>query len=287
MLRGGRVLPVGGRTLVAGTLNVTPDSFYDGGRYFGSIEKAVARVREHVEEGADIVDIGGESTRPGSEPVSAEEELRRVIPVIQAVREQIGSDVIVSIDTYKSGVARQALEAGADMINSVGGMTFDPEIAAVAGEYGCPLAVYHIRGNPRNMQEGEIVYRDVIADIGEFFEAQIQMGLARGMRREQFVIDPGIGFGKTVRHNLEIIRRLGEFKKIGRPILIGVSRKSHLGVILKDALGLAEPPPAEERLEASLAETAVAVLNGADFVRTHDVKEIRSFLAVIDALART
>ena len=282
----GRELVLSGRTLIVGTLNVTPDSFYDGGRFFPDVKKAVARVGEILAEGADMVDIGGESTRPGSAPVSADEEISRVIPVIRAVREKLGPKPVVSIDTYKSSVARAALDTGADMINSLGGTLFDLAMAGVAAEYGCPIVIYHIRGNPRTMQEGEIVYRDVIGDIKEFFEAQIAVLEKAGVRMEQIILDPGIGFGKTVEQNFEIARRLGEFKPLGRPIMIGVSRKSHLGLILQKRLGLTSPVPAEERLEASLAETAIAVLNGAGMVRVHDVWETRKFLAVIDALRR-
>lgn len=249
-----------------------------------NVEQALLRAREHVEEGADIIDIGGESTRPGSTPVSEDEELRRVIPVVRAVRERVSADIVISVDTYKSRVAAEALDAGADIINSIGGFTFDANMAAVAARYGCLLAMYHVRGRPATMQEGDITYGDVIADITKFFEMQIAQGMAVGMKREQFIIDPGIGFGKMLDHNLEIIRRLGEFKTLGLPILIGVSRKSHLGLILKNALGLAEAPSAEERLEASLAEAAIAVLHGADIVRTHDVAKTRRALAVVDAL---
>ena len=282
-----KMLEIGTRTLVVGTLNVTPDSFYDGGKFFPDVERAITRIGEILSEGADIVDIGGESTRPGSSPVFAEEELARVIPVIRRAREEFGSSPVISIDTYKSQVAREALVAGADIINSLGGTVFDPAMAEVIAKFGCPVAIYHIRGNPRTMQEGEIAYQDVARDIMKFFEEQIAIFEKSGARKEQIIIDPGIGFGKTVEQNLEIIRRLAEFKALGLPIMIGVSRKSHLGVILKDALGLTEPAPCEERLEASLAETAVAVSNGACMVRTHDVRETRRFLAVIDAIERT
>jgi len=276
-------LALGKRTFVVGTLNVTPDSFYDGGKYLDT-DKAIARIDELLKQGVDIVDIGGESTRPGSVPVSAEEESARVIPVIKAAREKFGSVSVISIDTYKSAVAAEALKAGADIINSLGGVSLDPAMADAVAESGCPIVIYHIRGNPRTMQEGAIVYEDVIADIKKFFEEQVALLVKHGAKKEQCILDPGIGFGKTVEQNLEIIRRLAEFKTLGLPIMIGVSRKSHLGMILKDALHLSEPAPPEERLEASLAETAVAVLNGADMVRTHDVWETRKFLAVIDAM---
>lgn len=280
----GRKLVFGDRTLIVGTLNVTPDSFYDGGRFFPDVEKAIARIGEFLKQGADVIDIGGESTRPGSAPVSAEEESTRVIPVIRRLREHFGFSPIISVDTHKSQVAGEALDAGADIVNSLGGALFDSAMAGVIAEYGCPIVIYHIRGNPRVMQEGEIIYKDVVRDITAFFEEQISFLVKSGAKKEHCIIDPGIGFGKTVEQNLEIIRRLAEFKTSGLPIMIGVSRKSHLGALLKDALRLSEPPPPEERLEASLAETAVAVLNGADMVRTHDVLETRKFLAVIDAI---
>ena len=278
-----RSLILSGHTLVVGTLNVTPDSFYDGGRFNG-VEKATARIDDLLKQGADIIDIGGESSRPGSMPVSVEEEIARVIPVIRQAREKFGETPVISIDTYKSQVAREAMDAGADMINCLGGTVFDPEMAGVAAEFGCPVVIYHIRGNPRTMQEGEIIYRDAVGDIKAFFEEQIEILTPCGVKKEQCIIDPGIGFGKTVEQNLEIIRRLGEFKSLGLSIMIGVSRKSHLGLILKDALRLSEPAPAEERLEASLAEAGIAVMNGAAMVRTHDVWETRKFLAVIDAI---
>lgn len=279
-----RELVLGKRTLIVGTLNVTPDSFYDGGKFYPDVSKAVARIDEILKQGADVIDIGGESSRPGSTPVSAEEESARAIPVVRTARERFGAEPVISIDTYKSEVAHAALNAGADMINCLGGTLFDPAVADVAAEYGCPIVIYHIRGNPRTMQQGEIVYQDVVGDIIAFFEEQISFLLKSGVKKEQCVIDPGIGFGKTVDQNLEILRRLGELKILGLPVMIGVSRKSHLSTILKNMLKLDEIPGPEERLEASLAETAVAVLNGADMVRTHDVRETRKFLAVIDAI---
>lgn len=281
-----RMLALGDRTFVVGTLNVTPDSFYDGGKFFPDVEKAVARIGEILKQGADVVDIGGESTRPGSAPVSVEDELARVIPVIRRAREEFGSSPVISIDTYKSEVAREALDAGADIVNSLGGTVFDPAMGDVVARAGCPIVIYHIRGNPRTMQEGEIVYKDVVGDIRAFFEEQISFFVSAGAKKEQCILDPGIGFGKTVEQNLEIIKRLAEFRSLGLPIMIGVSRKSHLGAILEYALGLAEPAPPDSRLEASLAEVGVAVMNGADIVRTHDVRETRKFLAVIDAIRR-
>ncbi len=267
-----------------GILNVTPDSFSDGGLYFDDVAKAVARVEQMIEEGADIIDIGGESTRPGSASISPEEELKRIVPIIGAVSNKLGDKIMLSIDTYKSSVAREALREGADMINSLGGFTFDNTLADVAAASGCPMVIYHIQGEPRTMQAGSIVYRDVIDDIAVFFQKEIYFGLSKGMKREQFILDPGIGFGKTLEHNLEIIKRLHEFQRLDLPLLIGVSRKSHLGKLLQERLGLPQMPGASERLEASLAETAVAVLKGASIVRTHDVLPTVKFLTVLDAL---
>lgn len=274
----------GNKTLVMGILNVTPDSFSDGGLYFDDVAKAVARVEQMIEEGADIIDIGGESTRPGSASISSEEELKRIIPIIGAVNNKHGDKIMLSVDTYKSSVAREALREGAGMINSLGGFMFDNTLADVAAASGCPVIIYHIQGEPRTMQAGAIVYSDVIDDIAVFFQKEIHFGLSRGMNREQFILDPGIGFGKTLEHNLEIIKRLHEFQRLDLPLLIGVSRKSHLGKLLQERLGLPHMPGASERLEASLAETAVAVLKGASIVRTHDVLATVKFLTVLDVL---
>lgn len=272
--------------LIMGILNITPDSFSDGGLYFENTEKSVARAREMLDEGADIIDIGGESTRPGAKAVSKEEELRRVIPVVIALRKTFGSNFIISIDTYKAAVAKEALTRGANMVNSIGGMRFDKTMPAVIKEFRSPFVIYHIKGLPRTMQKGEILYKDVVKDIMRFFEQQIAFGMKEGIKREQFIVDPGIGFGKTVAHNIEIIKRLGEFKKLELPILIGVSRKGHLGTLLKENLSLREVPSPEERLEASLAETAITVLNGANIVRTHDVRQTKRFLTVLEAVQK-
>jgi dihydropteroate synthase len=274
----------GKKTLIMGILNVTPDSFSDGGLYFDDSAKAVARVEQMIEEGADIIDIGGESTRPGSTRISPQEELKRIIPIIDALSNKLGDKVILSVDTYKSSVAKEALQAGAQMINSLGGFTFDSTLADVAAACECPIVIYHIKGEPQTMQAESIVYRDVIADIADFFREQIGLGLVSGMKREQFILDPGIGFGKTLEHNVEILKRLQEFETLHLPLLVGVSRKGHLGKLVQQRLGLAHMPGASERLEASLAETAVAVLKGASIVRTHDVLPTVQFLTVLDAI---
>lgn len=270
------------KTLVMGILNVTPDSFSDGGLYF-SLDKAVARAGQMIQEGADIIDIGGESTRPGSESIPVDKELKRVIPVIKKIRKKL-PNIPIFIDTYKSKVAKKALESGANTVNSLGGFLLDKKLADIVAKFKCKIIIYHIKGEPRSMQKGEIKYKDVISDIKKFFEEQISFGISKGMKRKQFIIDPGIGFGKTLEQNLEIIKRLNEFKTLNLPITIGVSRKSHLGKILQDELKLPTLPSPIQRVEASLAETAVAVLNGAEIFRTHDVLETKKFLTVLDKL---
>jgi dihydropteroate synthase len=269
---------------IMGILNITPDSFSEGGVYFNNIEKAVLRTKEMLKEGADIIDIGGESTRPGSEEISEEKELGRVIPVIDAVRQKLGNDFSISIDTNKARVADTALTHGANMVNSLGGTSFDIKLADVIKKSGCKFAIYHIKGIPRTMQQGEITYTSVIKEIIDFFEEQIALGEKIGIKRSQFIIDPGIGFGKNLEQNLEIIRRLQEFKKLQLPIMIGVSRKSHLGMLLKSKLKLSKIPPPRERLEASLAETAISIIHGATIIRTHDVSQTKKFITVLESL---
>jgi dihydropteroate synthase len=274
------------KTLVMGVLNITPDSFSDGGLYFGDIQKAVVRAQEMVSQGADIIDVGGESTRPGSDFVSVEEELGRVIPVIEKIREELGGDVVISIDTNKAEVARKALQAGATIVNSLGGFSFDKNLVSVVKEFNCPIILYHIRQTPKTMQQGQISYEDVVRDIATFFDNQIEFGIKSGLSKNQFIIDPGIGFGKTIENNIELIKGIKNFSRFEVPILIGVSRKSHLGALLKEKLRLSEVPGPEDRLEASLAETAVAVLNGANIIRTHDVLETKKFLVILDELRK-
>jgi len=279
-------LVLGDRTAIMGILNITPDSFSDGGLYYehgaAAIAAALSRAETMIKEGADIIDVGGESTRPGAEPVSAEDEIARVVPVIEAIRKTLGSDIWISIDTDKADVAEAALLVGADMVNALGGIKFDSHLADVVKKYACPLVIYHIKGDPKTMQTGEISYIDVVAEIKDFFKNQIAECERAGVARAQIVIDPGIGFGKTVAQNVEIIKRLSEFSDLGAPILIGLSRKSHLGTILKEQLDLGDVPAPSERLEAGLAETAVAVLHGVSIVRTHDVLVTKKFLATLD-----
>jgi len=261
------------RTVVMGILNVTPDSFYDGGRY-ARAEAAVQRALQMVQDGADIVDIGGESTRPGSQPVPEEEELRRVLPVIEAVRGQV--DVPISIDTTKSRVAERALQAGACMVNDISGLGFDPRMAEVVARHGALCCVMHIQGTPQTMQQNP-QYEDVVRDIRRYFEERLALAERAGIPRENIWLDPGIGFGKTVEHNLEILRRLREFTAFGLPILIGTSRKSFIGKILGDL-------PPEERLEGTAATVAIAIMNGANAVRVHDVREMVRVARMTDAV---
>lgn len=271
------------KTLVIGTLNITPDSFYDGGLYFENIKNALKQVGLMIKAGADIIDIGGESTRPGSLPVDAHEELRRVLPVIKKVRQKF-KKIIISIDTNKAEVADEAIKIGANIVNTLGGFSFDSDLAKVVARHRVPVVIYHIKGEPRTMQQGKIKYKDVISEINKFFGEQMTVGRKFGIKKYQYILDPGIGFGKSVEHNLTIIKKFKAFTKWKLPLMVGVSRKSHLGLILQNKLNLKKVPPPNERLEAGLAEVAVAVLNGANIVRTHDVGETKKFLAILDEL---
>lgn len=278
----GKFINLGQKTAIMGILNITPDSFSDGGIYYKNIDKAIERISQMLDEGADIIDIGGESTRPGAEPVSTFEELERVIPIIKEARKQLGKDFFISIDTYKAKVAEEALKAGADIVNDISAMSFDKDMAKVVADFDCPVILNHIKGTPKNMQKNPY-YDDVIEEIINFLEQQIDYGIKKGIREDRFIIDPGIGFGKNVEHNVEIIKRLLELKILGLPILIGISRKSFIGLILKNLLGKSEYPP-KERINGTLAATAIAVLNGAHIVRVHDVKETAEFLTILDTI---
>lgn len=269
------------KTLLMGILNVTPDSFSDGGE-FSSLESAVHRAEKMISQGADILDIGGESTRPGAASVSASEELQRVLPILQAVKKK-SSFVLISTDTNKAEVAEEVLQNGADIINSLGGFDFDDNLANVISNSGCSIMLYHIQGKPRTMQH-EPNYSNVVKEILEWFEKQIKIAEKFNISKSRLILDPGIGFGKTLEHNLEILRYFSEFKSLGCELAIGVSRKSHIGKLLQEELHLKELPDAHSRLDGSLAETAVAVLAGANIVRTHDVLETKKFLAVLDRI---
>ncbi|MHB1362031.1 MAG: dihydropteroate synthase [Thermoleophilia bacterium] len=258
---------------VMGILNVTPDSFHDQGRY-GQFYAAVERARQMAAEGAAIIDVGGESTRPGSGPVTLEDELGRVIPVIEAVIPEI--DVPVSIDTSKAEVARAGLAAGARIINDVTALRGDAEMASVAAEAGCPVCLMHMLGEPRTMQL-EPHYEDVVNDIKKFFGERIDYAVSQGIQRQSLVLDPGIGFGKTLEHNLEIIRRLGEFLELGLPLMIGASRKRFIGMVTGEE-------DTEDRLPGTLAATVMAFVNGAGVFRVHDVAENVQALKVAAAI---
>lgn len=266
---------LGTRTLVMAILNVTPDSFSDGGR-FTSVEAAVAQAKRMAEEGADMVDIGGESARPGADPIPLDEELSRVIPVVEGVREEL-PHVPISVDTYKAEVARRALQAGADLVNDVSALRFDPSMAALIAEAGVPVVLMHMKGTPKTMQQ-DPHYDDVVHEIIDFLADRIAWAADQGIQGEKVLIDPGIGFGKRPQDNTEILQRLREFKRLGRPILLGTSRKSFLG-------RLTQRPP-EERLEETIASVVAGALNGADIVRVHDVGPVKHALAVADALKR-
>lgn len=271
----GRILDLGSRTHVMGILNVTPDSFSDGGRYFDE-GRAVEHARQMAAQGADIIDIGGESTRPGAEPLSEEEELRRVIPVIRRLKQEI--DLPVSIDTYKSRVADEALKAGACIVNDISGLRFSPDMARVVADHGAALVIMHIKGTPRDMQQNP-VYRDVIGEITEYLSEGIEIAVKAGVDREKIVIDPGIGFGKTLEHNLIIMNRLSEFRALGRPILIGTSRKRFIGMVLEQN----EP---EQRIEGTAATVALAIERGASIVRVHDVDRMVRVARMTDAILK-
>lgn len=262
------------KPVLMGVLNVTPDSFSDGGRFFGH-DEAVKRLEEMQAEGADMVDIGGESTRPGSSPVNEEEELRRVIPAVEVAAGRL--DLPVSIDTTKSGVARAALDAGAEVINDISGLRFDAGLAQLAAKSGAGLVLMHIRGEPRTMQ-WEVHYDDLMGEIVGELRGSIDGALAAGCRREQLIVDPGIGFGKTAEHNLAIINELGRLSELGCPVLIGPSRKSFIGVTLGLEVG--------DRLEATIAACVVALLRGARIFRVHDVVQTRRALDMAEAIVR-
>ncbi len=267
-------LELGSRTLIMGILNVTPDSFSDGG-LFAEVEKAVEHAKNMVAEGADIIDVGGESSRPGADTVSVEVEKARVLPVIERLAGTV--EVPISIDTYKSSVARDALNMGACMVNDITALRGDPDMASVVAEAGVPVVLMHMKGTPRDMQL-DPHYDSLISEITSFLSTRIQAAMDAGISQNQIIIDPGIGFGKTVAHNLEIIRRLSEFKPLGKPILIGTSRKSFIGKVL----GLST----DDRLEGTAASIAVAIANGADIVRIHDVKEVARVVSMTDAIVR-
>lgn len=254
-----RALELGRRTLVMGILNVTPDSFSDGGQFFG-FQPAVRQATEMISAGADLLDIGGESTRPDSEPVPLKVEIERVIPVIEAIREN--STIPISVDTTKAEVARRAIEAGADIINDVSALRFDDEMPAAVASLGVPLILMHMQGTPRTMQKAP-AYASLFSEIISFLEERIQFAVSHGVSRHQIIVDPGIGFGKTVAHNLLIIRDLELLQTLDRPVLLGTSRKRYIGTVLNR--------PVEDREIGTAVAHALGLHAGAHILRVHDV----------------
>ena len=260
--------------MIMGILNITPDSFSDGGEFY-SLDSALFRVEEMIEEGADIVDVGGESTRPFSEPVSVDEELNRVIPVVEAIKKRFPA-VLVSVDTYKAKVAKEALDRGVEIINDISGLGFDEELGSVLARSDCGVIEMHIKGTPKSMQENP-QYDDLIQDINSRFGDILKELEGLGVERERVVLDPGIGFGKNLQHNLEILNNIESFKIWGRPILVGTSRKSFIGGIT----GVKEP---KKRLSGTISSNVLAYIKGARIFRVHDVRANREALAVAQAI---
>jgi dihydropteroate synthase len=260
------------RTLIMGILNVTPDSFFDGGRRNSPVQ-AIADGVAMAATGADIIDIGGESTRPGAQPVSQAEELARVLPVVRGLRREVG--LPISIDTHKSNIARAALEAGADIVNDISALRFDPAMTSLVVAEKVPVVLMHMQGTPRTMQ-AEPRYADVTREVRDFLAAQLYEAMDAGIAREMIILDPGVGFGKTIDHNLQLLRTLPVLAALGQPLLVGVSRKAFIGKILN--------LEAADRLEGSLAAAVAAVLAGANILRVHDVAETSKALRVTDAI---
>ena len=271
----GKTLDLGGRTHVMGILNVTPDSFSDGGQYIDT-KNALAHAREMVAAGADIIDIGGESTRPGADAISESEELGRIIPLFERLSAEL--TVPLSVDTYKSTVARKALDAGASIINDISGLRFSPDMARVAADHNASVVIMHIKGTPRNMQQNP-VYVDVVGEVMSYLAEGIEIAVRGGVDREKILIDPGIGFGKTLEHNITLIDRLDEFRALGRPILLGTSRKKFIGTILN------VPVPAD-RVDGTAATVALGIERGASMVRVHDVARMVRVVRMTDAIVK-
>lgn len=260
------------RTLLMGVLNVTPDSFSDGGKYIDA-NAAIARGTELALEGADIIDVGGESTRPGAGPVSAQEEKERVLPVIRGLRQALS--IPLSIDTYKAEVAQAALEEGADIVNDISALRFDPAMSSLVARAKIPVVLMHMQGIPRTMQQ-KPSYQDVLEEVKDFLIRRIQFARNSGVDLDRIIVDPGIGFGKELEHNLALLRGLSILASLGCPLLVGPSRKTFIGKLLEAA--------PDDRLEGSLAAAVAAVLGGANIIRMHDVREARRVLRIVDAI---
>jgi dihydropteroate synthase len=270
-----RTFDWGTRTYLMGILNVTPDSFSDGGE-FASLETALNQAREMIAHGVDIIDLGGESTRPHAAAVTATEELQRVIPIIEQLRQE--SEIPISIDTTKAIVAQKAIAAGADIVNDISGGTFDPQMFSTVAQLNVPIVLMHIRGNPQTMQS-LTDYQDVVAEVAEFLTNQVQQAIASGIDRSKIMIDPGIGFAKKAKQSLELLQRLAELKALSLPILVGVSRKSFMTPILHQ-----DDPKA--RIWGTAAACYGAIARGADVLRVHDVKQMYDVCRVADAIER-
>lgn len=259
---------------IMGILNATKDSFYPGSR-IEDVENAVKRAIKMVEDGADILDIGGESTRPGSDPVTVEEEIERVAPVIKAIRDR-DKDILISVDTYRSETAEAAIKVGADIINDISAMTFDEKMADIAVKYNVPIILMHIKGTPKDMQKNPH-YDDVVKEVKDFFQERIDYGTDKGIKRNKMILDPGIGFGKNFNHNMELIRKIDSLLVFDLPILLAVSRKSSIGKALGDV-------PVEERLEGTIAVSCYAAMKDVDMIRVHDVLENKRAIKMIEVL---
>jgi dihydropteroate synthase len=273
---------IGKRTIIMGILNVTPDSFSDGGEFF-SLEDAVKHAIQMEKEGADIIDVGGESTRPGSKAISLYEEINRVIPVLKELVKKI--KIPISVDTYKSEIAKKTLDLGVNMINDISALRGDKNLASVVADFNVPICLMHMKGEPRNMQV-KPVYNDVVKEIRDFLKERSEYAISNSIKKEKIIVDPGIGFGKRtgkgIEDNCEILRRLSELKDLGFPIMVGASRKTFIGNIC----GGDKPLPVTDRLEGSLASACIAVVNGADIVRVHDVKKTRRCIDIVDCIIR-
>ena len=268
-----REILLGEKTLIMGILNVTPDSFSDGGLFY-SQQKAIEHGLQMVDDGADIIDVGGESSRPGAESVSTAIELKRVLPVIDGLVKKI--KVPVSIDTIKAQVARQAIESGAEIVNDISALHSDKKMTKTIKDTGAAAILMHMRGKPRNMQKGNLVYNNLMAEIADYLKKSSENALKEGVEKDRLVIDPGIGFGKTPEDNYKIIKNLSQLKELGMPIMVGTSRKSFIGIVIGG-----EP---KERIEGTAATVAAAIINGCHIVRVHDVETMKKVAAVADAI---
>jgi dihydropteroate synthase len=267
------------RALIMGVLNVTPDSFSDGGKFL-DVDRAVAHAREMAQAGADIIDVGGESSRPGAVPISADEELRRVLPVVERLR-----DLVISVDTTKAIVAEKALAAGARIVNDISALRFDPQMVDVVRDAGAGVVLMHMQGTPQMMQQ-KPRYNDVVMEVGSFLTEKIAFAEARGLKKTQIAVDPGIGFGKTIEDNLRLLAHLDEFSSLGCPLLAGTSRKSFIGRVLAQ-LGDGTERKADGRLWGTAATIAWAVAHGARILRVHDVAEMSDVIRMVEAIQQT